>query len=164
MLFQNTLMTVSGSGDVVPEVIYLHIDGGGVPRSDDRPDIFIIRHPLFVVGQKLQSLKHFRRETIFIQILEGDIRVLDNIVEEADYFLVLGLPGDANGEGMESTKILELNPNHAVFGALKAAFAANDTAKIDKYAELLYDQALLIEGLPLEDPVAYAQLVCELMK
>ena len=70
----------------------------------------------------------------------------------------------ANGEGMESTKILELNPNHAVFGALKAAFAVNDTAKIDKYAELLYDQALLIEGLPLEDPVAYAQLVCELMK
>lgn len=98
-------MTVSGSGDVVPEVIYLHIDGGGVPRSDDRPDIFIIRHPLFVVGQKLQSLKHFRRETIFIQILEGDIRVLDNIVEEADYFLVLGLPGDANGEGMEDVGV-----------------------------------------------------------
>ena len=35
---------------------------------------------------------------------------------------------------------------------------------INKYAELLYVQALLIEGLPLEDPVAYAQLVCDLMK
>ena len=81
MLFQNALMTVSGSGDVVPEIIYLHIDGGGVPLSDDRPDIFIIRHPLFVVGKKLQSLKHFRLETIFIKILEGDIRVLDNILE-----------------------------------------------------------------------------------
>ena len=57
------------------------------------------------MGQKLQSLKHFRRETIFIQILEGDIRVLDNIVEEADYFLVLGLPGDANGEGMEDVGV-----------------------------------------------------------
>ena len=70
----------------------------------------------------------------------------------------------AGGEGMESTKVLELNPNHAVFGALKAAHEAGDTDKINKYAELLYDQALLIEGLPLEDPVAYAQLVCDLMK
>ena len=70
----------------------------------------------------------------------------------------------AGGEGMESTKVLELNPNHAVFGELKAAHEAGDTDKINKYAELLYDQALLIEGLPLEDPVAYAQLVCDLMK
>mgnify|MGYP000129230831 CR=1 FL=1 len=70
----------------------------------------------------------------------------------------------AGGEGMESTKVLELNPNHAVFGALKAAHEAGDTDKINKYAELLYDQALLIEGLPLEDRVAYAQLVCDLMQ
>ncbi len=69
-----------------------------------------------------------------------------------------------NAEGMESTKILELNPNHAVFAALKEAQAAGDAAKIGQYAELLYDQALLIEGLPIEDPVAYAQKVCQLMK
>ena len=69
-----------------------------------------------------------------------------------------------NGEGMESTKVLELNPNHPVFEALKSAKAAGDSDKIAKYAQLLYDQALLIEGLPLEDPVAYAQMVCELMK
>lgn len=69
-----------------------------------------------------------------------------------------------NAEGMESTKVLELNPNHPVFAALKAAKEAGDSDKVTKYAELLYDQALLIEGLPLEDPVAYAQKVCELMK
>jgi len=68
------------------------------------------------------------------------------------------------GEGMESTKVLELNPNHSVFAALKAAHEAADSAKVAQYAELLYDQALLIAGLPLEDPVAYAQLVCSLMK
>ena len=56
--------------------------------------------------------------------------------------------------------MLELNPNHTVFAALKAAHAAGDTDKVAKYAELLYDQALLIAGLPIEDPVAYAQLVC----
>ena len=69
-----------------------------------------------------------------------------------------------NGEGVESTKVLELNPNHGVFAALKAAHEAGDTEKVGKYAELLYDQALLIAGLPIEDPVAYAQLVCSLMQ
>ena len=69
-----------------------------------------------------------------------------------------------NAEGVESTKVLELNPNHTVFAALKAAHAAGDTDKVSKYAELLYDQALLIAGLPIEDPVAYAQLVCGLMQ
>ncbi len=69
-----------------------------------------------------------------------------------------------NGEGVESTKVLELNPNHTVFAALKAAHEAGDTEKVSQYAELLYDQALLIAGLPIEDPVAYAQLVCGLMK
>ena len=49
----------------------------------------------------------------------------------------------AGGEGMESTKVLELNPNHAVFGALKAAHEAGDTDKINKYAELLYDLSLI---------------------
>ena len=35
---------------------------------------------------------------------------------------------------------------------------------LGRYADILYNQALLIEGLPIEDPVAYAQAVCELMK
>lgn len=69
-----------------------------------------------------------------------------------------------NGEDVKSTKVLELNPNHSVFSALKAAHTLGDTEKVNRYAELLYNQALLIAGLPLEDPVAYTQLVCELMK
>ena len=68
------------------------------------------------------------------------------------------------GENVESTKILELNPGHPVFAALKAAHEAGDADKVSSYAELLYDQAMLIAGLPIEDPVAYAQLVCGLMK
>ena len=70
----------------------------------------------------------------------------------------------AGGEGMESTKVLELNPNHAVFGALKAAHEAGDTDKLKKYSALLYAQAQLIEGLPVDDPAAYAEAVCSLMK
>jgi len=58
-----------------------------------------------------------------------------------------------NAEGVESTKVLELNPNHTVFAALKAAHAAGDTDKVAKYAVLLDDQALLIAGLPIEAPL-----------
>ena len=67
-------------------------------------------------------------------------------------------------EGVKSDKVLEINAQHPVFAVLKAAQESGDTEKLDKYTKLLFDQALLIEGLPIEDPVAYAQAVCELMK
>ena len=47
---------------------------------------------------------------------------------------------------------------------LKAAQEAGDTDKINKYSALLYAQAQLIEGLPVDDPTAYAEAVCSLMK
>ena len=65
--------------------------------------------------------------------------------------------------GLHADRILELNVDHPAFQALERAVDADpDTAK--KYASLLYDQALLIAGLPLEDPSAFTDLVCELMK
>ena len=67
-------------------------------------------------------------------------------------------------EGVKSDKVLELNVQHPVFAVLKAAQESGDTEKLEKYTKLLFDQALLIEGLPIEDPVAYAQAVCELMR
>lgn len=70
------------------------------------------------------------------------------------------MPGS---EGMISAKVLEINSNHKIFETLKAASDAGDTEKVEKYAKLLYNQALLIEGLPIEDPVEYAKAVCELM-
>ena len=67
-------------------------------------------------------------------------------------------------ENVKSEKVLELNAKHPVFAVLKAAQEAGDTEKLAKYASILYNQALLIEGMPVEDPVAYAEAVCELMK
>jgi molecular chaperone HtpG len=66
-------------------------------------------------------------------------------------------------EGVKSDKVLELNANHPVFATLRAAQEAGDTEKVKNYSELLYAQAQLIEGLPVDDPVAYAQAVCALM-
>ena len=69
-----------------------------------------------------------------------------------------------NSQKVQSERVLELNGSHPVFEALKAARAAGDEEKLKKYAYLLYNQALLIEGMPVEDPLAYADAVCELMK
>ena len=64
---------------------------------------------------------------------------------------------------LHADRILELNVEHPAFAALEAAVTA-DPEKARKYASLLYNQALLIAGLPLEDPSGYTDLVCELMK
>lgn len=64
--------------------------------------------------------------------------------------------------GFKAERVLEINPDAPVFAALKAA-VTDDPEKAKKYAELLYAQALLIAGLPLEDPAGYSDLVCELM-
>ncbi|MEG0379057.1 MAG: molecular chaperone HtpG, partial [Eubacterium sp.] len=67
------------------------------------------------------------------------------------------------GEKVKADKVLEINGEHPVFKALKAAQEAGDKDKLKKYANLLYDQAMLIEGMSIEDPVAFSQLICELM-
>ena len=63
----------------------------------------------------------------------------------------------------KSQRVLELNAKHPVFDKLVAAKAAGDDDKLKLYAGLLYDQALLVEGILPEDPVAFASSVCELM-
>jgi molecular chaperone HtpG len=65
--------------------------------------------------------------------------------------------------GFKAERVLELNPDAPVFETLKAAITA-DPEKAKKYAEVLYAQALLIAGLPLEDPAGYTDLVCSLMQ
>lgn len=65
--------------------------------------------------------------------------------------------------GMQAGRVLELNVEHPAFTALETA-VSDDPDKAKKYASLLYAQALLIAGLPLDDPSEYTDLVCELMK
>jgi len=62
---------------------------------------------------------------------------------------------------VKAERVLEINPAHPVFKVLTGL--PTDDARIAKYAGLLFDQALLIEGLPLEDPVAFSNGICELM-
>ncbi len=64
--------------------------------------------------------------------------------------------------GMKAQRVLELNMNHSAVKAMESA-VQTDIEKAKKYAELLYNQALLIAGLPIENPGEYADIVCSLM-
>ncbi|WP_154053681.1 molecular chaperone HtpG [Olsenella uli] len=71
--------------------------------------------------------------------------------------------GPDASEAPKAQRVLELNAKHPVFAKLQAAEKAGDKDKLALYAGLLYDQALLVEGILPDDPVAFAQQVCELM-
>ncbi|MCD7840020.1 MAG: molecular chaperone HtpG, partial [Erysipelotrichaceae bacterium] len=67
-----------------------------------------------------------------------------------------------DGEGVKAGRILEINPNHELFTALQSVFE-KDKDKIKDYASILYDQALLIEGFSIDDPVEFSNKICNLM-
>ena len=67
-----------------------------------------------------------------------------------------------DNQNVKADKVLEINVNHEVFQSLKDAFE-NDKEKLDLYTNLLYNQALLIEGLPIQDPVEFTNDICKIM-
>jgi molecular chaperone HtpG len=83
---------------------------------------------------------------------EGDISI------EMEKILA-AMPDNQN---IKADKVLEINKSHEVFQSLKEAFE-NDKEKLDLYTKLLYNQALLIEGLPIQDPVEFTNDICKIM-
>jgi len=67
-----------------------------------------------------------------------------------------------NNQNVKADKVLEININHEVFKSLRAAFE-HDKEKLSLYTNLLYNQALLIEGLPIADPVDFTNDICKIM-
>ena len=67
-----------------------------------------------------------------------------------------------NDQGAKAEKILEINASHPIFAKLKSLFES-DKDKAAEYADILYDQALLIEGMPIEDPVGFTNKLCTIM-
>lgn len=68
-----------------------------------------------------------------------------------------------NNQGVKAEKVLEINTHHEVFTSLKNSYE-NDKDKFNLYTNLLYNQALLIEGLSISDPVEFTNNICKLMK
>lgn len=67
-----------------------------------------------------------------------------------------------NNQNIKADKVLEINPNHEVFQSLKAAYE-KDQEKLKLFTNILYNQALLIEGLPINDPVEFTNDICKIM-
>jgi len=67
-----------------------------------------------------------------------------------------------NNQNIKADKVLEININHDVFRSLKEAYE-NDKEKLALYTDLLYNQARLIEGLPISDPVQFTNNICKIM-
>lgn len=75
---------------------------------------------------------------------------------------VLNAMPDGSNPDIKAQRVLEINAGHPIMSSLEEAFA-NDRDKLKDYAEILYDEALLIEGMPIDDPVAFSNKVCDLM-
>lgn len=68
----------------------------------------------------------------------------------------------SNEHTVKAEKVLEINPNHQIFKTLQS-LCETDKDKLAAYGKILYAQALLIEGMPVEDPLALSELLCDLM-
>lgn len=61
----------------------------------------------------------------------------------------------------KAERVLEINPNHEVFKAVEELYN-KDSESINKYASFLYDNALIVEGLPIKDNIEFSKTMCEL--
>lgn len=75
---------------------------------------------------------------------------------------VLSAMPEGNPYGMKASRILEINPIHPIFEALQKVYAEDKDA-VKEYADLLFDQALLIEGFPIDNPAEFSKKICEFM-
>lgn len=137
------------------------LSGDAAPAEEDKPD----QQP----DDQQQSVFNFVKEALGEQVKEVKAsRILKShpvcltageglSFEMEKYFSAM-----QPDQKLKADRILELNTAHPVFAVLEKA-VADDPERAKKYAALLYDQALLIAGLPLEDPSGYTDLVCELL-
>ncbi|KKO54086.1 molecular chaperone HtpG [Paenibacillus sp. DMB20] len=108
------------------------------------------------------------------KILEGKVKSVKASKRLKSHPVCLSAEGDLsiemekilnqmpNNQGIQADKVLEININHDVFQSLKNA-QKNDQEKLSLYTNLLYNQALLIEGLPVSDPVEFTNDICKMM-
>ncbi len=96
-------------------------------------------------------------------LADAPARVTTDGPVSLDMERILQEQGAADGDMPAVQRVLEVNAKHPVFAKLVAAQESGDDDRLSLYASLLYDQALLVEGLPLDDPIAFARNVAELM-
>ena len=121
-------------------------------NDKDTKDLF--EHMSSVLSGKVKAVRASKRLKNYPVCLsnEGDLTIeMEKILS--------AMP---NNENIKADKVLEININHDMFRALKEAYG-NDKDKVNLYTNILYNQALLIEGLPISDPVEFTNNICKIM-
>ncbi|MDR0500837.1 MAG: molecular chaperone HtpG [Coriobacteriales bacterium] len=116
--------------------------------------------------QLLEAMKEALGDTISKVVLSSRLADIPaGISAEGPISLEMEKVLNAGPEGkdMRASRVLELNPEHAVFTKLTEAQDQGDLEKVRLFTNILYNQALLVEGLPIDDPVAFAESIGELM-
>ncbi|SEH42517.1 MULTISPECIES: molecular chaperone HtpG [Atopobiaceae] len=108
------------------------------------------------LGDKVSSVK------VAAQLGDAPARISSEGPVSLEMERVLEQGPDA-GKAPKAQRVLELNAAHPVFGKLVAAKDAGDENRLKLYGDILYNQALLVEGMPIDDPVEFAREVSELM-
>ncbi|MEC9485544.1 MAG: molecular chaperone HtpG [Candidatus Izemoplasma sp.] len=126
--------------------------------------------------KKLKKLNKEKEEFLkaISESLGGNVKevVLSKRLKDSPVCLVSGegismemekvLKNLPNNNDAKATQILEINPNHELFSTLEKVYESNPDS-MNKYAKILYNQALLIEGMPLDNPVEFSNLMVDLM-
>jgi molecular chaperone HtpG len=121
--------------------------------DDEKPEV--MKFIKEVLGDKIKEARVSRRlKTHPVCMTAGE----GFSFEMEKYFKNFQMPTPVKAE-----RILELNVRHPAYVALETAMVT-DRAKAERYVKILYNQALLIAGLPLEDPSEYTDMVAELMR
>jgi molecular chaperone HtpG len=107
-----------------------------------------------VLGDKVKDVRVSKRLKSHPVCLSADGEVTIEMEK-----ILQAMPDNQN---IKADKVLEINIQHDVYSSLKNAFE-NDKDKLNLYTNLLYNQALLIEGLPIQDPVEFTNDICKVM-
>lgn len=138
------------SGDLGIEVA----DKADVSDSEDNDNKELLEYMTNVLADKVKNVKVSKRLKSHPVCLssEGELTIeMEKILKS--------MPDNQN---VKADKVLEINPQHEVFQKLKQAYDS-DKEKLNLYTSLLYNQALLIEGLPINDPVEFTNDICKIM-
>lgn len=149
--FEGRKLTAADKSDVtIPD------EGGNKEAEKDYAGLFT------ALSSKLAGVKDVRMSTRLKE--SASCLVSDKDAMSANMERIMQKLGQMGGEVPKQERILELNVEHPVVKALKSMYEANaEDPRIDTYAQLLYDQAVIAEGSKIKDPAAFARLINDLL-
>jgi molecular chaperone HtpG len=131
------------------------INDEDVPETDEYKELFAYMEES--LGEAVTKVRASARLKTYPAALstQGDLSLeMEKVIKS--------MPENVAGNSFKAQRILEINPNHAVFAKLQSLFDENKDA-LKTYTKLLYNTSLLIEGLPVEDPAEFSKQIAELM-